>query len=361
MSFILFPSIPLVGPGTITGPLTIASGTITANAPGLTVNQTWNNAAVGFSAVRIEVTNLSSLYASSSPFEIVLGGITRIRADRDGYFIALGYLGGTRFSANYYSNGVRISSDSEIAWTNTVAASGTADVILLRDQPARLALRNGTAQQSFGVYNTESGSLANYERLTLTGVAGTSVNLTAESLGTGAANLNVVITTKGTGFVGINTPIPLWNLSVTGTTACELSLKDSTSNFVIGPIGGFAYLSTTTSVPIIFRPNSSEKMRVSPSGVISFGGVSNSVPAVKPSGIVLQVRLGDDSADAPLSALYVKTTAKTFASLTAAATAGAGARDCINNCSTAVFNAAADGAGALTVPVWSDGAAWKVG
>ena len=40
---------------------------------------------------------------------------------------------------------------------------------------------------------------SNYERLTLTGVAGTSVNITAETLGTGGDNIDLVLTSAGTG------------------------------------------------------------------------------------------------------------------------------------------------------------------
>ncbi len=45
---------------------------------------------------------------------------------------------------------------------------------------------------------------SNYERLTLTGVAGTSVNITAETLGTGADNLDLLLTSAGTGSVYTN-------------------------------------------------------------------------------------------------------------------------------------------------------------
>ncbi len=44
---------------------------------------------------------------------------------------------------------------------------------------------------------------SNYERLLITGVVGTSLNLTAQSAGTGSANLDLILTPKGTGAVGI--------------------------------------------------------------------------------------------------------------------------------------------------------------
>jgi hypothetical protein len=72
-------------------------------------------------------------------------------------------------------------------------------VLLYRDAAATLAQRNGTTQQIFRLYNTTDAGLTNYERLTLTGVAGTSVNITAETLGTGGDNLDIVLTPAGTG------------------------------------------------------------------------------------------------------------------------------------------------------------------
>jgi hypothetical protein len=70
--------------------------------------------------------------------------------------------------------------------------------------PPTLAQRNGTTQQIFRLYNTYTDA-SNYERLTLTGVAGTSVNITAETLGTGGDNLDIVLTPAGTGAVKFGT------------------------------------------------------------------------------------------------------------------------------------------------------------
>ena len=51
----------------------------------------------------------------------------------------------------------------------------------------------------------------------------------------------------------------------------------------------------------------------------------------------------------------------TVASLPSAATAGAGARAFVTDATSSTFNAAAAGGGANKVPVFSDGASWKVG
>jgi hypothetical protein len=58
---------------------------------------------------------------------------------------------------------------------------------------------------------------------------------------------------------------------------------------------------------------------------------------------------------------YVKTIAKTVATLPAAATAGAGARGFVTDATSATFNAALTGGGTNKVPVFSDGSAWLIG
>lgn len=51
----------------------------------------------------------------------------------------------------------------------------------------------------------------------------------------------------------------------------------------------------------------------------------------------------------------------TVAGLTAAATAGAGARSLVTDATVTTFASAVVGGGANSVPVYSDGAAWKIG
>lgn len=65
------------------------------------------------------------------------------------------------------------------------------DVLLERDAAAVLGLRNGTNAQTFRVYNTESASLVNYERV---GVAwsGNVCTVKSEAAGTGAERLLAV-------------------------------------------------------------------------------------------------------------------------------------------------------------------------
>lgn len=66
-----------------------------------------------------------------------------------------------------------------------------------------LALRQGTAQQYLKIYNTYTNA-TNYERCSIGGVIGSSINIAAETAGTGADNLNIVLTPAGTGYNILN-------------------------------------------------------------------------------------------------------------------------------------------------------------
>lgn len=86
-----------------------------------------------------------------------------------------------------------------------LGTSDSTNVKLYREASNTAAFRNGTGQQKVEIYNTaDSGvTTTNYERTTLTGVAGYSINRKAETAGTGADNLDILDTPAGTGGVGI--------------------------------------------------------------------------------------------------------------------------------------------------------------
>jgi hypothetical protein len=58
---------------------------------------------------------------------------------------------------------------------------------------------------------------------------------------------------------------------------------------------------------------------------------------------------------------YIKVTAVTVANLPSAATAGAGARATVSDANATTFNSVVAAGGANTVPVFSDGTAWRIG
>ncbi len=64
------------------GSFTAATGTITASTP-WTFSQTWNNAAVTFAGMLIDITNTASV-STSKPFDVQVGGSTVMSVDRAG-------------------------------------------------------------------------------------------------------------------------------------------------------------------------------------------------------------------------------------------------------------------------------------
>ncbi len=144
----------LVTPATLTSAvgssaLTIAGGTQTASFPALAVTQTWNNGAVSFTGLDVNVTNTASA-STSYPLDVRLGGTYLLRVRRDGYvhFSNFEALGST---LNFYMTGGNL---SYIAQAAGITLNGTAQI--LGEASNVLALRNTTNAQKFRLYNTST-------------------------------------------------------------------------------------------------------------------------------------------------------------------------------------------------------------
>ena len=250
--------VPLAG-GTMTGALTLPAGTV--SAPSLLF--TGSAATTGIyspapNTVAISILGTRRLYMDD------VGGVV---------FTNTSFTSGGLFTT---AGNIRIADASTLGWSSTFDPTATQDVILRRDAAATLAQRNGTTQQIFRVYNTTDAGLTNYERLTLTGVAGTSVNITAETLGTGGDNLDIVLTPAGNGFVSF--PGGLIKLPLNAT----LRNTDSTGT-------GLFYMDLSNLV--LRRGDAASSF-----GAILFGGTSSSEPGIKKNGAALDLRLADNSA-----------------------------------------------------------------
>jgi hypothetical protein len=103
----------------------------------------------------------------------------------------------------YGSNGLALGATRAIGWGS--GSIGTIDTVLVRDAANTLALRNGTAAQTFNQYATYTDA-SNYIRLT-TAVTSTNIGISAVGLGTGAtANVDITLTPINTGRVKIGSP-----------------------------------------------------------------------------------------------------------------------------------------------------------
>ena len=195
--------VPLAG-GTMTGALTLPAGS--ASAPSLMFT------------VAGATTGIYS--AGSNDISFAVNG------SRRGYF---------NVSTMWVDGALGLLSDTGLLRFGSGSAS---DPTFFRAGVGTIYLRPASTTTACSLYisglYTDS---SNYERLNLSTTAGSSVNITAESLGTGASNLDVVITAKGAGGYKFGTAgSPVFSVSSIGTTTlystittkninCELSLR----------------------------------------------------------------------------------------------------------------------------------------
>ncbi len=155
---------------------------------------------------------------------------------------------------------------------------------------------------------------------------------------TRAGNVNAVGTIAGNVITGTA-------LVQTAGAAGAFSFTGSTR--LVGPTNGQLTITDalTTSLGVI---------------QVNFGGATSAFPAWKRAALstILAARLADDSTDAPITALTIKTAGFTVGALPAAGTAGRRAyvTDQLTTC--AVAGAALTGGGAVVCPVFDNGVAW---
>jgi hypothetical protein len=153
--------------------LTANNGTLTASAPVLDLAQTWNASGTTFTGLNLALTNTASASASSY-FNINLDGgevfsIRRGESNASATLIRCGTSGLTWTARTRTGAGVGVNFSGVVGvgaslqfGTSTGTTGG--DLILIRDDAANiLALRNGTAAQTFNIYNTFT-SATNHER-----------------------------------------------------------------------------------------------------------------------------------------------------------------------------------------------------
>lgn len=175
--------------------VTLGGATVTANAPVLDLTQTWNNAAVEFHALKVNVTQTAKL--TGSLFALFQdGGVDKfgIASTGTGLYLPNGVLSfGTgkdptsnRFFSINTSSGLAIRSGAYVGWaSNNSDTSGAPDVSIYRDAANVLALRASTAAMSFRVYNTYTDA-SNYERGKIAWASNV-LTIGTEKLGTGTA------------------------------------------------------------------------------------------------------------------------------------------------------------------------------
>jgi hypothetical protein len=328
------------------------SGTLTSDAP-VTISQTWNNAAVAFTGLKVNAAGTSGTNSAAASLlaDFQVGGVSQFNISKIGMVdLAQSQTsGGLNFTGGYY--GVMTAFNWQLRNPNGYiglgATSVEADTRLYRDGLNTLALRNSTNAQTFNVYGTYTSGTS-YERLTLSAPS--------------AANA-IIGTNKGSG----------------GGTARGLEFQtDGVARLRIAAGGAFDFLASITSTSsisasasdyIMWGGGASSRMSAPSNGIIQFtnaattgfdrlqfGSTTDAFPAIARDGAGIKF-----TGAAAGSTSWIKVPPVAVGSLPVAATAGAGARAFVNDASAPVFGTAVAGGGAVLVLVYCTGSAWNVG
>lgn len=179
----------LTGPVTIaeavgSSGLTITGATQTASFPALNITQTWNNAAVVFSAAKINVTNTASA-SGSRLLDLGVGGSTLFAIDKSG---DIAKVSASSFyikpaTGQYTYLGADGGGGALVVRSGALSFTDSVDLWLYRDAANVLAQRNSTFAQTFRLCSTYTDA-SNYERQALT-YDGVQFTWAAENAGTG--------------------------------------------------------------------------------------------------------------------------------------------------------------------------------
>ena len=182
--------VPLAG-GTMTGALTLPAGS--ASAPSLLFT------------------------GAGTTTGIFAAGATALSIASSGVAVVMFNNSTTRFRDSTQSDAILLEANTAFIGLGT-----SNDVRFGRDAAATLAQRNGTNAQTLRVYGSYTDP-SNYERLSLSTTVGSSVNITAETLGTGGDNLDIVLTPAGTGNLKFGTHTASADQAVSG----YITIKDA--------------------------------------------------------------------------------------------------------------------------------------
>ena len=225
--------------------------------------------------------------------------------------------------------------------------NNTANRVFLNVDAANiLAQRNGTASQTFRLYNTWGNGGVDFERTSITRDSSGLV-IDAQKGGTGAD------------------PTNLLDVKVGGSTrfsvAQNYALRYGTGNFGITFPSGYTNILDYDGNTIISWQRKTTNIGINLLTKLSWGTgyTSSDIALDRDSAGVLKVTDGSTGTG------YVKQTPVLVSALPAAATVGAGTRGFVSDATATTFASVVAGSGtastAGTVPVYSDGTDWRIG
>jgi len=298
--------------------------------------QTWNNAATVFTGVKLNFTSSGS-DATSLLMDLQLNDISQFNVGKNGTVAA---------------NGLNL-----IDNVSQLTFGFSSDLILTRKQAGKLQFGAADAAapvaQTIGPQSVVAGtSNTAGQNFTVRGSQGT---------GTGAGG-SILFQTAPAGGAGTAQNALVTQLTISSGAITSASGTDFVSN------GNF-------QLPGTYQIRASSNLRIAfPSdgvvtllnwastdfGRLQLGGTTSSFPAIKRSTTIVQIRLADDSAYAPLEGSTLRTaTAYTVATLPVAGSAGR--RAYVTDALAPTFLGTMTGGGAVVTPVFDNGTAWVAG
>jgi hypothetical protein len=299
--------------------LSANNGTLTASAPVLDLAQTWNDAAVTFTGLKVDATDTASA-TNSLLLQLQTGGTDRFSVNKAGRVSALSLgrdynsqwiifntpfgsatqMGGVWFMQNNIAFGVNASlggnsgalqlgSGQNMGWSSaTNPHTANADLRLFRDAADTLAQHRATNPQTFRIYNTYT-STTNFERGFLRWSSNV-LQIGTEKGGTGSAR----------------------NLELLVGGAVAMRFATSAQFDLVGT------LRPQSNNVYSLGVNSRRWTSILLTNSVYFGdSTSASDPQIKKSGTTLQVKLADDSAFTAIQGKLTTETAYTAGAPTA--------------------------------------------
>jgi hypothetical protein len=282
--------------------LTANNGTLAASAPVLDLAQTWNNAAVAFTGLRLNVTNTASVGTSYlqewqeggvTQAAIRTGGFLYLRSGRIASPVGVNWAESAAFLYNAQS---RINSTSLLIGSGSSGA-GPLGVTLATEGNVEhvLALRNALNPQTLRIYGqitgTDVSATGNYERGFMRWSAAGGVFQIGTEKGSGGGTARALeFQTDG-----------VTRLTIATDGQASFSSNVTANNYVLQAGGALVWAAR-------FRllSDADGRLRLSNNAQtdfdrLQFGGTTSSFPALKRSSTTLQVRLADDTGFAPLA------------------------------------------------------------
>lgn len=125
----------------LTPPVTLDGGTIIADSPVLTLQETWNNVAVTFTGFKINITDTASAVGSLA-IDVRVGGTSKFNVEKSGaaVFLANSFAFTTAFNLVSWNNGL-------IGWSSSGGISTTSapDAAFARKATKIIEINSGVA------------------------------------------------------------------------------------------------------------------------------------------------------------------------------------------------------------------------